>query len=95
MKDWFVYIVECSDGSLYTGISTDLERRMAEHNNNEKPLGAKYTRTRRPVTLVYHERVESRSIASKREMEIKGLGRDEKLKLIGGGLKNLAVQRNS
>ncbi len=79
-KEWWVYIVECSDESLYTGITTDRERRIIEHNDSKK--GAKYTRNRRPVDLVYSEMHPDRSTASKREYEIKKLSRAEKLKLI-------------
>lgn len=78
---WFIYIVRCADGTLYTGTSTNLQRRMAEHNTNER-TGAKYTRNRRPVVLVYSEKTNSRSQALKREAEIKQLKRIEKLKLI-------------
>jgi len=81
-SNWRVYIVRCADDSLYTGITTDLERRLYEHNNAK--IGAKYTRPRRPVTLVYHERAESRSQASKREREIKNLTQSQKLLLIAG-----------
>ena len=78
---YYVYIVKCSDETLYTGISTELERRINEHNTSEK--GAKYTRIRRPVKLVYSEEHEDRSSASKREYEIKKkMSRKEKLKLI-------------
>ena len=78
---YHVYIVECADNTLYTGIATDLERRIEEHNSSEK--GAKYTRTRRPVTLVYSEEHPDRSSASKREYEIKKkMNRAEKLVLI-------------
>ncbi len=78
---YFVYIVECADSTLYTGISTELERRIQEHNTSEK--GAKYTRIRRPVKLVYSESYPNRSSASKREYEIKKkMNRAEKLKLI-------------
>ena len=80
-KEWWVYIVACSDESLYTGITTDQERRIAEHNDSKK--GAKYTRNKRPVNLVYSEMHPNRSTASKREYEIKKLSRAEKLKLIG------------
>ncbi len=80
-KDWWVYIVECSDESLYTGITNDRERRIAEHNDSKK--GAKYTRNRRPVDLVYSKMLPNRSAASKREYEIKKLSRADKLKLIG------------
>jgi putative endonuclease len=78
--DWFVYIVRCADTSLYTGVTTDVSRRMAEHNAGV--VGAKYTKTRRPVKLVYQEACESRSDAQKREAEIKQLSRQDKLKLL-------------
>lgn len=78
---YYVYIVKCADETLYTGIATELERRIEEHNGSEK--GAKYTRVRRPVTLVYSEEYADRSSASKREYEIKKkMNRAEKLKLI-------------
>lgn len=79
---WSVYILQCSDGSLYTGITIDVERRITEHNDHSSKLGAKFTRGRRPVKLVYQENVGSRSEASKREMHIKSLSRQQKLKLI-------------
>lgn len=82
MNDWFVYILRCADDSLYTGITTELNRRVAEHNDKNKKLGARYTRSRQPVTLIYHETFESRSLASKREAEIKRLKRQQKLLLI-------------
>ena len=68
---WRVYMVACADGSLYTGITTDLCRRLAEHNSDRG--GARYTRPRRPVHLVYSERAASRSAAAKREYRIKRL----------------------
>ncbi|HIP28883.1 MAG TPA: GIY-YIG nuclease family protein [Sulfurovum sp.] len=78
---YFVYILRCIDDSLYTGITTELSRRVEEHNFSDK--GAKYTRTRRPVTLVYFEKHGDRSSASKREYEIKKkMTRVMKLKLI-------------
>jgi len=78
---YYVYIVECADETLYTGIATELARRVEEHNSSEK--GAKYTRVRRPVTLVYSEEYPDRSTASKREYEIKKkMNRVQKLKLI-------------
>ena len=80
MKKWYLYVVECSDGSLYTGITTNIERRINEHNYGDR--GAKYTRSRRPVKLIYKERVIDRSIASKREYRIKRLKRSEKTLLI-------------
>ena len=78
---YYVYIVKCADETLYTGIATELDRRIKEHNGSDK--GAKYTRIRRPVTLVYSEEYPDRSSASKREYEIKKkMNRVEKLKLI-------------
>ncbi len=79
---WHVYLVECADKTLYTGITTDLERRINEHNDSLK--GARYTRAKRPVKLVYSEAAVSRSEASKREHELKKLPRSEKLVLIQG-----------
>jgi putative endonuclease len=80
---YYVYIVCCTDDTLYTGIATELERRIEEHNSSSK--GAKYTKARRPVKLVYHETYNDRSTASKREYEIKKkMSRAEKLKLIDG-----------
>jgi len=77
---YFVYILKCSDNTLYTGITTDLKRRVDEHNNSDK--GAKYTKLRRPVALMYSETSEDRSSASKREYVIKKLTRKAKLELI-------------
>lgn len=70
-------MVRCSDNSLYTGIAKDVERRINEHNSDDK-LGAKYTKGRRPVTLVYQEACESRSVATRREYEIRQLSRKDK-----------------
>lgn len=83
MDAWYVYILRCADASLYTGLSNDIERRVEEHNTDNR-LAAKYTRARRPVQLVYQETYESRSDASVREAEIKKLNRQEKERLIGG-----------
>lgn len=77
---WHTYILQCADETLYTGITTDLIRRVDEHNHSDK--GAKYTRARRPVTLVYSESCVSRSTASSREFELKKLSRKQKLALI-------------
>ncbi len=77
---WFVYIVACADNSLYTGVTTDTKRRLHEHNYLKS--GAKYTRNKRPVTLLYSEDHPSRSSACQREYEIKQLSRTEKLQLI-------------
>ncbi|MCF6310576.1 MAG: GIY-YIG nuclease family protein [Sulfurimonas sp.] len=73
-------MLKCSDETLYTGITTDLDRRLDEHNSSVK--GAKYTRIRRPVELVYSEKTEDKSSASKREIEIKKLTRIQKIELI-------------
>lgn len=78
---WYVYIVECSDGSLYTGVTLDLDRRLVEHNTSNK-FGSKFTRARRPVKLVYKETFPTRTVALKRESEIKRWGRDQKIELI-------------
>lgn len=77
---YFVYILECSDGTLYTGITTDVKRRVDEHNSSN--LGAKYTKARRPVKLVYMEEFVNRSDASVRESDIKKMSREQKLQLI-------------
>lgn len=76
-----VYILKCSDDSLYTWITTDLEKRLSQHNWEIK-WGAKYTSIRQPVELVYQEEAENRSLATKREIEIKKLTRKQKLLLI-------------
>lgn len=81
MDTWNVYMVRCSDGTLYTGIAMDVARRVAEHNTNDI-LAARYTRTRRPVMLVHLEKYDTRSAASKREYEIKQMGKKEKLMLL-------------
>ena len=79
MKDKaYTYMVQCSDGTLYTGWTFDLEKRISTHN---KGKGAKYTRSRLPVKLVYYETYDSKSEAMKREVEIKKLKRKDKLKL--------------
>lgn len=79
MKTWYVYILRCADGTLYTGSTDDVKRRAEVHNSGK---GAKYTRGRRPVEVVYTESCESYSAALKREYAIKQLSRPEKLKLI-------------
>lgn len=76
---YYVYILKCADRTLYTGITTDLKRRVFEHNNTK--LGAKYTSARRPVKLVYSKKFKTRSMASKEEAKIKKLSRAEKLAL--------------
>ncbi len=76
---WYVYILECSDMTYYTGITTNIERRVSEH---ETGVGAKYTRGRGPLRLVYSEELVDRSSATKREIEIKSLSKEKKLSLI-------------
>ncbi len=78
-KQWFVYILRCGDGSLYTGITTDVEHRLEVHRSGK---GAKYTRSHLPLDLVYTEECKDHSAALKRELEIKALKREEKLTLI-------------
>ena len=77
--NWTVYILQCADGTLYTGITNDLGRRMAEHETGQ---GAKYTKGRGPLQLVYQEICQDRSLASKREIEVKSLDRKAKLSLV-------------
>lgn len=79
---WYVYILQCNDGTLYTGITNDLDKRIAKHNSGK---GAKYTKVRLPVILKYKNEVADRSEASKLEYKIKQLTRQEKLKLINNG----------
>ncbi len=76
---WFIYILQCSDGTLYTGITNNLERRIKQHNDGK---GAKYTRGRGPVILLKKFEVETKSQALKMELQIKSLSKDEKLKFI-------------
>ena len=75
----FIYVLECQDGSFYTGYTVDIERRLKEHNRGD---GAKYTRGKTPVKLIYSEAFDSRSQAMKREYEIKQMTRKQKEKLI-------------
>ncbi len=84
---WFVYIVCCNDHSLYTGVTTNVERRVEEHNSKNK--SARYTRVRQPIRLVYTETAVSRSAACKREAQIKALTRSQKLALISASSKAL------
>ena len=83
---WSVYIVECADGSLYTGIALRLPERIAQHNRG---TGARYTRSRLPVRLVYHESCPDKSSALKRELAIKALPRAQKSLLLQSQGKNL------
>ena len=77
---WQVYLLRCNDNSLYAGITTDIQRRLLQHNNSK--LGAKYTRARRPVFLVYLEDCNDRSNASKREYKLRKLTKLKKEKLV-------------
>ncbi len=79
---FYAYILRCSDGTLYSGWTNDLEKRLKTHNDGN---GGRYTRARLPVVLVYSEELPSRSEAMSREMSLKGLSRIEKLKLIASG----------
>ncbi|RLB69117.1 MAG: GIY-YIG nuclease family protein [Deltaproteobacteria bacterium] len=79
MKNWQVYILRCGDDTFYTGITNDLEKRIQTHNEKR---GARYTRSRLPVTLVFQEESTSRSAASQREIVIKKLTRAQKMSLI-------------
>ena len=83
MKDWFLYVVECADGTLYTGITTNIKRRLNEHNFGDK--AAKYTRSRRPVRLLFSERHDSHSAAAKAERAFKKLSRKKKLEIVYEG----------
>ena len=78
-SSWFLYILKCRDGSLYTGITTDIDKRVTAHNEGR---GARFTSGRTPVKLLYYEKQEDRSKATKREREVKKLTRQQKLALI-------------
>jgi len=82
MSDWFVYMLRCSDNSLYTGITIDVKRRVKEHNG-EKSV-TKYTRVRQPVEMVYQEKAISRAEACKREAQLKKLTKTDKEALVKG-----------
>lgn len=79
-ETWYLYILRCGDDTLYTGITTDIPRRLAAHREGK---GAKYTRGRGPLTLLYQEECGTHSRALKRELEIKALPRPKKLALVG------------
>lgn len=79
---YYCYILRCADGTLYTGTTTDLTRRLEEHNQGK---GARYTAPRRPVQLVWNDEFPNRSLAQRREAEIKRWSREEKEALIGSG----------
>jgi putative endonuclease len=79
-QTWYVYFLRCNDNSLYAGITTDINRRLHEHNHSK--LGAKYTRAKRPVTLVFLEKSLDKSMASKREYQLKRLTKVKKEQLV-------------
>jgi putative endonuclease len=79
-NSWTVYFLRCNDNSLYTGITTDIKRRLHQHNNTK--LGAKYTRARRPVKLVYSETAADKSTASKREYQLRTLTKKKKEEIV-------------
>ena len=83
MKVIYTYVVRCSDGSLYTGWTNDLEKRILAHNEGK---GAKYTKTRRPVELIYYEEFPTKEEAMSREWKIKHMSRKQKLKMIRAGM---------
>ena len=78
-SNWYLYILRCGDGTLYTGITTDVEKRLEQHRSGK---GAKYTRGRGPLALVYREELEDHSAALKREWAVKKMTREEKVRLI-------------
>lgn len=77
---WWIYFLRCNDNSLYAGVTTDIHRRIEEHNNSK--LGAKYTRARRPVSLAYLEQADNKSLACKREYQIRHLTKLKKEQLV-------------
>jgi len=83
---YYVYLLECADQSIYTGITTDLNRRLKEHQSGKEGKGANYTNAKCAVKIVYSEEYPDRSSASKRESEIKKMSRQEKLELIAVSL---------
>jgi putative endonuclease len=90
---YVVYILECADTTLYTGITTDLERRVHEHNSGK--AGAKYTKARRPVVLRYFEKAKTRGSALSREAALKRLTRSQKLALIAVSKRKTAVRASN
>lgn len=81
MSDWYLYIIKCRDGALYTGISTDIDRRLAEHRGRGD-TGSKYLKGKAPLTLLFQERIGSRSLALKVENRVKKLSKAEKERVI-------------
>jgi putative endonuclease len=89
---WWVYILRCADGSLYTGITTDVERRLRQHNAG---TASKYTRSRRPVEVVYRRSLPSQSKALQWEATIKSLARSDKIELIEGKGQTRAIGKKN
>ncbi len=87
---WFIYVLRCADGSLYTGITIDLNRRLEQHNAG---TASRYTRSRLPVTLVYHEEPTTKGMALKRELAVKSLSRKAKEALIQSVKPSSIIQR--
>ncbi len=92
MSEWTIYIIKCADGTFYTGITNDLDKRLKAHDAG---LGAKYTKSRGPVKLAYTETAPDRSAASKREYSIKKLSRTEKLVLIANTSTNISTNTSA
>jgi putative endonuclease len=88
MSEWYLYLIRCHDGSLYTGISTDIARRFAQHQGKGRG-GSKYLKGRGPLTLVFEQKLGSKNLALKIERQVKKLSRERKEKLIGQHLDNL------
>jgi putative endonuclease len=87
-QTWYVYFLRCNDNSLYAGITTDINRRLHEHNHSK--LGAKYTRAKRPVTLAFLEESPDKSAASKREYQLRKLTKSKKEQLVSAS----PIQKN-
>ena len=86
MSNWFLYLIRCKNGKLYTGITTDVERRFAEHKSNDK-RGSKYLRGKAPLTLVMKKKIASKSMALKIEAKVKKLSKIKKEMLVDGKIK--------
>lgn len=87
MSEWLVYILRCADGTFYTGVTTDVTRRVREHNGELANKGARYTSARRPVDLVYSEKATNRSTAQIREFAVRSLSRSAKELLVAKSIK--------
>ncbi len=92
MNNWFLYLIRCKNGNLYTGITTDVKRRVEEHESDDKK-GSRYLRGKAPLELVMKKRVGSRSMALKIEAKVKKLPKTKKELLVGGKIKILEIKR--